>query len=127
MVFDVVGPATMAARQLTSGEGALLLVIIILFEAFVLRAMRWGNFRRALIAAGVMNAVTTVLGFFLLGLLDSIGPLLGLLLGWALSVGLEGGILLALNRGRARANWLGAFAANSATYILLAVLWLPSF
>lgn len=126
-LFDIAGPATVAARELTSLEGGLLIAVIILLEAFVLRAMRWGNFRRALIASVAMNVVTTLLGYFLLGLLDVVGPLVGLLLGWALSVGLEGGLLLVLNRGHARANWLGALAANIASYILLAVLWLPSF
>lgn len=125
-LFDVAGPSTIATRQLTSGEGLLLLAAIVLLEAFVLRSMRWGNFRRALVASVLMNAVTTLLGFFLLGLLDVIGPLFSLLLGWVLSVGLEGGILLAFNRGRARANWLGALAANTASYILLAILLLPS-
>lgn len=127
LALDIAGPATIAARQLTSGEGVLLLIVIVLLEAFVLRAMKWGNFRRALIASTVMNAVTTVLGFFLLDLLDVIDPLFGLLLGWALSVGLEGGMLLLLNRGRARANWLGALVANTASYILLAILLLPTF
>lgn len=125
--LDIAGPATIAARQFTSGEGVLLLVVIVLLEAFVLRAMKWGNFRRALIASTVMNAVTTVIGFFLLGLLDVMGPLVSLFTGWALSVVLEGGLLLALNRGRARANWLGALVTNTASYILLAILLLPLF
>ena len=125
LLLDIAGPATIAARQLSSAEGLFLLVAIVFLEAFVLRAMKWGNFRRALIASFLMNAVTTLLGYFLLGLLDVIGPLPSLLVGWALSVGLEGGILLALNRGRARANWLGALAANTASYILLAILLLP--
>src|SRR5262245_33849083 len=126
LLFDIAGPSTIAARQLNSGEGLILLIVIVVLEAFVLRAMKWGNFRRALIASILMNALTTLLGYFLLGLLDVIGPLPGLLVGWALSVVLEGGILLALNRGRARANWLGALAANTASYILLAILLLPS-
>src|SRR5262245_43992794 len=105
MLLDIAGPATIAARQLTSVEGVVLLVVIVLLEAFVLRALRWGNFRRALIASILMNAVTTLLGYILLGLLDAFGPLPGLLLAWALSVALEGGILLAFNRGHARANW----------------------
>jgi hypothetical protein len=127
LLFDIAGPATIAARQLTSAEGVVLLIVIVLLEAFVLRAMKWGNFRRALIASVLMNGVTTLLGFVLLGLLDVTGIPFGLLLGWALSVGLEGGILLALNRGRARANWLGVLAANTASYILLAILLLPLF
>ncbi len=126
-LFDIAGPASIAARELGSWGGAFLLIVIVFLEAFVLRALKWGNFRRALIASAVMNAVTTLLGVFLIGWLDTFGPLLGLLLCWALSVGIEGGLLLALNRGRARANWLGSLAANTASYILLAVMLLPSF
>ena len=127
LFLDIAGPATIAARQLTSVEGIVLLVVIVLLEAFVLRAMRWGNFRRALIASVLMNGVTTLLGFLMLNLLDLTGVLFGLLLGWVLSVGLEGGILISLNRGHARANWLGALVANTASYILLAILLLPNF
>ena len=51
-------------------------VAVVVIEAIVLTLMRWGRFWRSLRASLAMNAVTTVIGFFLVGALLGLPPAL---------------------------------------------------
>jgi len=41
---------------------------------------------------------------------------------WALSVAIEGGVLVLMNRDVGRQNWTASLAANTASYLLLFVM-----
>ena len=117
-LFDVGGPALLVV----AGGGLLALImakaIITALESLVLWLLHWGTFKRALLAAFVMNLATTILGvgIVLFTVTLSYG---GLLIDWALSILVEGGILMLFKSGAVRDNWLAALAANTASYLLV--------
>jgi hypothetical protein len=116
--FDVGGPALL----LVAGGGFLALcaaiVVISVLECLVLWLMHWGSFKRALLAAFVMNIATTILGVGIVPFTISLGYW-GLLIDLLLSILAEGGILMLFKSGAARQNWLAALAANTASYVLI--------
>ncbi len=106
-------------------------LMIVLVEAVVLRLLQWGTFGRSLLDAFLMNLASTLIGcavpIILLATDNVPGVLLGLVGGWALSVGIEGGVLALINANRkterrpARQIWLASLLANAASYVMLAV------
>jgi len=117
-VFDVAGPGVVL---LVVGMGLLALciltVLIVVAEAAVLFFLKWGTFKRSLLASLVMNLVTTLIGGGLMFLLSN--TYLGLLVDFLLSVLIEGGVLLLFNRETVRKNWIAALAANAVSYLLI--------
>ncbi len=117
--FDIASPGLLAA---TAGIGLLILcgsnVMIIGIESIVLWRLKWGSFKRAALGAIVMNIATSVIG---IGIVPFTMQLYfwGLLIDFALSILIEGGILLLFKRDNKRATWLAALAANSASYLLV--------
>ena len=116
--LDVGGPGLL----FVAGGGLLALclatVVITVLEGLVLWLLHWGSFKRALLAAFVMNLATTILGVGIIPFTISLGYW-GLLIDLALSILAEGGILMLFKRDAARENWLAALAANTASYLLV--------
>lgn len=117
-VFDVAGPGVIL---FVAGMGLLALCIltalIVVAEAAVLFFLKWGTFKRSLLASLVMNLVTTLIGGGLIFLFSNV--YLALLVSFALSVLIEGGVLLLFNRETVHKNWIAALAANAASYLLI--------
>lgn len=116
--FDVAGPGIVL---FVAGMGILALCVvstlIIVLEALVMFLLKWGTFWRSLLASFVMNLVTTLLGVGVMFLVSN--PYLALLVGFVLSVLIEGGVLMLFKREAARSNWIAALAANAASYLLI--------
>lgn len=117
--WDVAGPGAVALLLGGSLLALCLLTLLIaLIEATAMILLRWGDFRQAMTASVLMNAVSTALGGALLVLFPR-PPLWGLGVAWALSVLVEGGVLSLLRRGMGQQNWLAALAANIASYLII--------
>jgi hypothetical protein len=129
-------------------SGVLLLLVVALAEGIVLRVMKWGTFKRSIIDAGLANIGSTLPGIvFSLAWFFSdfqctmvpvaqhymkqcdwiISPILSLVIMWALSVLIEGAILLRLKRHPAHQTWKTSLVANTASYILLAPVYLIAY
>lgn len=119
-VFDVAGPGVVLF-MVGAGLGGLciLTLVITLLEAIVLLLLKWGTFGRSLVAALVMNLVTTMIGFGMLVFMKGDAVYLGLLLDFLLSILIEGGVLMLFKRGAPRANWIAALSANAASYLII--------
>ncbi len=118
VLADVGGPILFA------GFGIVAYLALSLLESIVLRLLKWGTFWRSLLASLLMNLPSTLVGFWLMGWLDGVSRLnrLGIWLipaAWALSVAIEGGVLVLMKRDGGRQNWVAALAANTASYLLL--------
>ena len=98
-------------------------ILILLIETVVLQIMRWGTFRRSIIAALAMNLASIIIGIILLVLVPQFG-FYSLLIALILSTLVEGGVLAKLKRDALGYNFLVALAANLASYL---VLLLPAF
>jgi hypothetical protein len=118
--FDVAGPGVVLF-MVGAGLGGLciLTLVITLLEAIVLLLLKWGTFGRSLVAALVMNLVTTMIGFGMLVFMKGDAVYLALVLDFILSVLIEGGVLMLFRRGAARANWVAALSANAASYLII--------
>lgn len=92
--------------------------LIVLIESVVLQLLGWGTFKRSWLASMLVNLATTMLLVFLLTFIQRIG-LPGLVVAWVLSVLVEGVILMLIKRGATRQNWVAAFFANTASYLIL--------
>jgi hypothetical protein len=122
--------------------GLVAFVPIVLIEALVLWRLRWGSFGRSLGDSAIVNLASTLVGLVLFALfvqttfqcvrvpaddgqhtINSCGwlvsPLVGLVVLWALSVAIEGGVLLLLKRHARRQTWIAALASNAVSYLLL--------
>jgi len=114
---DVGGPIIFAAL------GGVAYLALFLIESIVLRLLKWGTFWRSLLASLLMNLPSTLVGYCLVGLtgfsrLNRLGIWL-IPATWALSVAIEGGVLVLMKRDGGRQNWMAALAANTASYLLL--------
>jgi len=117
VLADVGGPILFA------GFGIVAYLALSLLESIVLRLLKWGTFWRSLLASLLMNLPSTLVGFCLIWLagflrLNRLGILL-IPVAWALSVAIEGGVLVLMKRDGGRQNWMAALAANTASYLLL--------
>lgn len=117
--LDVAGPEFLFAL---AGIGIFVFcavtVGVIFIESLVLWKLKWGTFKRALLAAFVMNLATTILGIGVVPFSSQLGYW-GLLIDFALSILLEGLILMLFKRGATRENWIAALTANTASYLLV--------
>ena len=115
---------------MVAGFGIVAYLALSLLESIVLRLLKWGTFWRSLLASLLMNLPSTLVGFWLIWLAGfsrtytEETPLnrLGIWLipaAWALSVAIEGGVLVLMKRDGGRQNWVASLAANTASYLLL--------
>ena len=117
VLADVGGPIVFAPF------GIVAYLALSLLESIVLRLLKWGTFWRSLLASLLMNLPSTLVGFWLIWLaaflrLNRLGIWL-IPATWALSVAIEGGVLVLMKRDGGRQNWMAALAANTASYLLL--------
>lgn len=117
VLADVGGPI------LVAGFGIVAYLALSLLESIVLRLLKWGTFWRSLLASLLMNLPSSLVGFWLIwravfSSLNRLGIWL-ILAAWALSVAIEGGVLVLMKRDGGRQNWIAALAANTASYLLL--------
>ena len=108
---------------LFAGLGIVAYLALFLIESIVLRLLKWGAFWRSLLASLLMNLPSTLVGFGLIWLagfsrLNRLGIWL-VLSTWALSVAIEGGVLVLMKRDGGRENWTASLVANTASYLLL--------
>ena len=120
VLADVGGPILFA------GFGVVAYLALSLLESIVLRVLKWGTLWRSLLASLLMNLPSTLVGFGLIWVwrdeysrLDRLQFLL-IPAAWALSVAIEGGMLVLMKRDGGRQNWVASLAANTASYLLLA-------
>ena len=117
VLADVGGPILFA------GFGVVAYLVLFLLESIVLRLLKWGTFGRSLLASLLMNLPSTLVGFWLIWVVEfsRLNRLQFLLIPatWALSVVIEGGVLVLMKRDGGRQNWMAALAANTASYLLL--------
>ena len=119
VLADVGGPILFA------GFGIVAYLALSLLESIVLRLLKWGTFWRSLLASLLMNLPSTLVGFWLIWIWRAEFSRLNRLAiwlipaAWALSVAIEGGVLVLMKRDGGRQNWMAALAANTASYLLL--------
>lgn len=99
----------------------LVTALIGLVEAVVLTLLQWGDFRRSLGAALLMNIVSSALGVVLkllfdVNFLSGVAPFM---VAYLLSVVVEYGVLTRFKRDAARQNLVAALAANAVSYALI--------
>ena len=98
-------------------------VVLFLLESIVLRLLKWGTYWRSLLASLLMNLPLTLVGFGLIWLAGSSSlnrwGIWLIPVTWALSVAIEGGVLVLMKRDGGRQNWMAALAANTASYLLM--------
>jgi len=125
--------------------GLIVFVPILLIEALALWGLKWGSFGRALVDALLANVASSLFGLVFFAVFftvsfqcryiptDSgqdavqscdwtISPVVWFIAMVALSILIEGGVLLLLKRHPARRTWRSAVVANVASYVLLAAL-----
>jgi len=107
------------------GVAVLWFVAVVVIEAIVLTLMRWGRFWRSLRASLAMNAVTTVIGFFLVGALLGLPPALWVAAAFVASVVLEWGVLDRMQHQPGRRALVVSLVANVVTYVPLIVILFP--
>ena len=95
-------------------------ILILLIEVVVLQLMRWGSFRQSLYGALIMNLASLIAAGFSLALVPR-GGFYSLAIAFGLSALIEGGVLTWLRRSGWGYNYLVAFFANLASYLVLLV------
>lgn len=119
--FDVAPPGLAETYNLGIFTSIFLLFIIIVVEALVLRLLRWGPTRRVIGVSALMNIASVIFGVFVANIFIN-DVWLGLFVSWILSILIEGLVLILLNPGQNRQNWIASLAANTISYIGLVVL-----
>ena len=118
-ILDVISPQMMLV---TCGLGIaalfLLTLVIALVEGVVLTLLKWNPFLRALLIAALMNILSSLAGAVLLVFLQDT-PIIWLVIGFLLSVVIEGGVMTRFPPRLGWRTWLFAFIANLASYLLL--------
>ncbi len=120
--LDVVGPGLLAAVGATLAAGVIAVLVVVFVEGLVIRAFGLGGFGRALLLSLAMNVVSFIVGILFAILLTQINGWLWLVLGFALSVGVEGGVLALANHSRPGRALAAALVANLCTYIPIGLL-----
>ena len=133
VLLDVIGPAVLVEVAGPSAPvliiGAIVLLLgIPLIEALVYLALKWGNFKRSYKDAFLVNLITTLVGVALGVVMPNLfrdnplsSPSAFLVAAFALSVLIEGAILVRLKRQPAGRTWLVAVASNVVSYALLLI------
>ena len=116
---DVIAP-NMILVSLGMGLVALglLTLLIALVEGVALTLLKWNIFYRSLIAAGIANIASSLVGGLLLIFLQE-QALTWVILVFFLSVIIEGAILMRIQPNSGRRIWLFSLAINLASYLLL--------
>jgi|RhiMetdeSRZDD1v2_1073273.scaffolds.fasta_scaffold235676_2 hypothetical protein len=140
VIADVAVAPIILAGGLTAGVTVFLPIVLI--ESLVLWRLKWGSFRRSLVDSTIINIASTLCGLVLfvmftltafqcvrvpagdgLHTVNScdwlVSPLIGLAVLWALTVAIEGGVLLLLKRHARRQTWIAALVSNAASYVLI--------
>lgn len=117
--------------------GAIVLAIVTLAEGAALRLLGWGTFARSLRDALLVNLASAIVGIVMSALAQEraagydperggrlydaplVAPALALLIAWALSVAIEGALLLRLGGQPPRRTWTAAVVINVVSYLLL--------
>lgn len=120
--LDVVGPGLLAAVGATLAAGVIAVLVVVFVEGLVIRAFGLGGFGRALLLSLAMNVVSFIVGILFAILLTQINGWLWLVLGFALSVGVEGGVLALANHSRPGRALAAALVANLVTYVPIGLL-----
>jgi hypothetical protein len=95
------------------------LVVLLLLETLVLVLVKWAGFGKALLAALFMNLVSTIIGLILDFTLWDWQLWWVILVAFAVSVIVEGVVLMLMRRTTPRLNIIAALAANLASYLIL--------
>ncbi|MBE0408837.1 MAG: hypothetical protein IBX69_03805 [Anaerolineales bacterium] len=95
------------------------LVVLLLLETLVLVLVKWAGFGRALLASLLMNLISTILGVILDLTLWDWQLWWVILIAFAASVIVEGGVLMLMKQTTFRLNIIAAVAANLASYLIL--------
>jgi uncharacterized membrane protein YhaH (DUF805 family) len=98
-------------------------LLTVLIEAVVMQLLRWGDFKQSSLASLGMNLASILAWLIMVALVQEIG-IIGILVAMLLSFLIEGGVLARLRPGQLKYNFLVAFAANLASYLILL---LPAF
>ncbi len=96
----------------------LVLLLMVLIESVVLQLLHWGNLRAAWSASLLANIISAILTSPLLAMARTWG-VQSLALAWVLSILIEGLVLNRIKPDAHRLNWLCAFLANTASYLIL--------
>ncbi len=116
--FDVAGPGLLIGLGVGLGLGVVWYLAVIGIEAIVLTVMRWAGLWRSLLAAFLMNTLTTIVGlFFAGGFVLTSSPLLWLAAAFVASLVLEWGVMALMDRKQARRALLVSLVANVITYV----------
>ena len=118
--FDVAGPGVLIAIAAFSIVALIVLTLIItIAEAIVMLLLKWDKFGRSLLASLLMNVTSTIFGGVLIALGVLGGSYAWLVAAFVLSVLIEGGVLMLMNRGAVRQNLLTSLIANLASYLVI--------
>ncbi len=118
--FDVAGPGVLIAIAAFSVVALIVLTLIItIAEAIVMLLLKWDKFGRSLWASLLMNITSTIFGGVLIALGVLGGSYAWLVAAFVLSVLIEGGVLMLMNRGAVRQNLLTSLIANLASYLVI--------
>lgn len=118
--FDVAGPGVLIAIAAFSIVALIVLTLIItIAEAIVMLLLKWDKFGRSLWASLLMNVTSTIFGGVLIALGVLGGSYAWLVAAFVLSVLIEGGVLMLMNRGAVRQNLLTSLIANLASYLVI--------
>lgn len=118
--FDVAGPGVLIAIAAFSIVALIVLTLIItIAEAIVMLLLKWDKFGRSLWASLLMNITSTIFGGVLIALGVLGGSYAWLVAAFVLSVLIEGGVLMLMNRGAVRQNLLTSLIANLASYFVI--------
>ena len=116
--YDVAGPGFLVLAGVGLGLSVVWYLGVIVVEAVVLLVMRWAGLWRSLLAAFLMNTLTTLVGLFFAGgfVLTSL-PFLWLAAAFVASLVLEWGVMALMDRKQARRALLASLVANVITYV----------
>ena len=118
--FDVAGPGVLIAIAAFSIVALIVLTLLItVAEAIVMLLLKWDKFGRSLWASLLMNITSTIFGGVLIALGVLGGSYAWLVAAFVLSVLIEGGVLMLMNRGAVRQNLLTSLIANLASYLVI--------
>ena len=129
MFFDMTGLAYFFVGIAISVASALFFIIIVI-EAILLWRIRWGSIKKSILASIGVNIASGFVGYILVKWIgiDQLVEILRdqflkvMIITWIMSIYIEGGLLVLLNR----ANWYlslqSAFIINTASYIWNAIV-----
>jgi len=104
------------------GLGVLLFILVVLLmvviESTIMQLLGWGDFMDSIRAAIWMNLASSLVGVFFLLLIPSYGRW-SLVIGYGLTVIIEGMVLGRFKPEDKRLNWIVSLTANMVSYLVL--------